>query len=68
MSWWFLLGAERCSEMTRLVGRLTAYFHPYTAAAIAGSVQVWKHVAADENWRKTQTMPSTGKSAAGMSW
>jgi hypothetical protein len=52
MSWWFLLGAERCSEMSRLVGRLTAYFNPYTAAAIAGSVQVWKHVAADENWRK----------------
>ena len=52
MSWWFLLGAERCSEITRLVGRLTAYFDPYTAAAIAGSVQVWRHVAADENWRK----------------
>ncbi len=52
MSWWFLLGAERCSEMSRLVGRLTAYFDPYTAAAVAGSVQVWKHVAADENWRK----------------
>jgi len=52
MSWWFLLGAERCSEMTRLVGRLTTYFHPYTAAAIAGSVQVWRHVAADENWRE----------------
>ena len=52
MSWWFLLGAERCSEMSRLVGRLTAYFHPYTAAAVAGSVQVWKHVAADENWRE----------------
>jgi hypothetical protein len=52
MSWWFLLGAERCSEMSRLVGRLTTYFNPYTAAAIAGSVQVWKHVAADENWRE----------------
>jgi hypothetical protein len=52
MSWWFLLGAERCSEMSRLVGRLTPYFHPYTAAAVAGSVQVWKHVAADENWRE----------------
>ena len=52
MSWCFLLGAERCSEMCRLVGRLTAYFDPYTAAAVAGSVQVWKHVAADENWRE----------------
>jgi len=52
MSWWFLLGAERCSEMSRLVGRLTSYFNPYTAAAIAGSVQVWKQVAANESWRE----------------
>jgi len=52
MSWWFLLGTERCSEMSRLVGRLTSYFNPYTAAAIAGSVQVWKQVAADESWRE----------------
>src|SRR5215469_5841816 len=52
MSWCFLLGAERCSEMSRLVGRLTSYFNPYTAAAIAGSVQVWKQVAADESWRE----------------
>ena len=51
-AWWFLLGQERCGEMSRLVGRLTAYFHPYTAAAIAGSVQIWKHVAADPDWRK----------------
>src|SRR5262249_61944381 len=51
MSWWFLLGTERCSEMSRLVGRLTAYFHPYTAAAVAGSLQACKHVAADESWR-----------------
>ena len=51
-AWWFLLGAERCSEMSRLAGRLSAYFHPLTAAAIAGSVQIWKHVAADPTWRK----------------
>jgi hypothetical protein len=50
-AWWFLLGPERCGEMSRLVGRLSAYFHPYTASAIAGSVQIWKHVAADEKWR-----------------
>jgi hypothetical protein len=51
-AWWFLLGPERCSEISRLVGRLSAYFHPYTAAAIAGSVQVWKHVATDPTWRE----------------
>jgi hypothetical protein len=51
-AWWFLLGPERSAEMGRLAGRLTAYFHPFTAAAIAGSVQIWKHVAADPAWRK----------------
>jgi hypothetical protein len=50
-AWWFLLGPERCGEMSRLAGRLTAYFHTLTAAAIAGSVQIWKHVAADPAWR-----------------
>jgi len=51
-AWWFLLGDERSGEMSRLAGRLTAYFHPLTAAAIAGSVQIWKHVAADPVWRE----------------
>ena len=51
-AWWFLLGEERSGEMSRLAGRLTAYFHPLTAAAIAGSVQIWKHVAADPVWRE----------------
>jgi hypothetical protein len=50
-AWQFLLGSGRCSEMGRLAGRLGAYFHPYTAAAIAGSVQIWKHVADDKAWR-----------------
>jgi len=50
-AWQFLLGSSRCSEIGRLVGRLGAYLHPYTAAAIAGSVQIWKHVAADKAWR-----------------
>lgn len=50
-AWWFLLGPERSGEMSRLAGRLTAYFHPLTAAAIAGSVHIWKHVAADPAWR-----------------
>jgi len=50
-AWGFLLGSNRCSEMSRLAGRLGDYFHPYTAAAIAGSVQIWKHVAEDKTWR-----------------
>ena len=52
-AWQFLLGDIRCSEIGRLVGRLGAYFHPYTPAAIAGSVQIWKHVAADKEWRSS---------------
>jgi hypothetical protein len=51
-SWSFLLGEERCREIGRLLGRLSPYFHPYTAAAIAGSVQVWKNVAASADWLK----------------
>jgi hypothetical protein len=50
-AWWFLLGPERSGEMSRLAGRLTGYFHPLTAAAIAGSVHIWKHVADDPDWR-----------------
>ena len=51
-SWPFLLGPKRCSETQLLLGRLSAYFHPYTAAAIAGSVQVWKSVAASADWQQ----------------
>jgi hypothetical protein len=50
-AWQFLLGSIRCGEIGRLAGRLGAYLHPYTPAAIAGSVQIWKHVAADKAWR-----------------
>jgi hypothetical protein len=50
-AWQFLLGSSRCSEIARLAGRLGAYLNPYTAAAVAGSVQIWKHVAADKAWR-----------------
>jgi hypothetical protein len=50
-SWTFLLSQERCDEIGRLLGRLTPYFHPYTAAAIAGSVQVWRGVAKSPEWR-----------------
>jgi hypothetical protein len=48
--WNFLLGDERCSELCRLVGRLSAYLNEYTAAAIAGSVEVWKEVVKTPAW------------------
>lgn len=58
-SWNFLLGGERCSELSRGVGRLSAYFSLYTAAAVSGSLAAWREVAdpapkvpADQkNWR-----------------
>jgi hypothetical protein len=49
-SWLFLLGPERCSELSRLVGRLSAYMSEYTPAAIAGSVEVWRDVAKTPAW------------------
>jgi hypothetical protein len=52
-SWSFLFGQIRCSETERLLGRLTAYFHPYTAAAIAGSVEVWKSLAGAGEFKET---------------
>jgi len=50
-SWSFLHGPERRSEIGRLLGRLSAYFHTYTAPAVAGSVAVWGNVAASSEWR-----------------
>lgn len=52
-SWSFLFGQKRCSEMERLLGRLSAYFHPYTSAAVAGSVEVWKSITAPTEWGKS---------------
>lgn len=49
--WTFLLGDSRCDELSRLVGRLSAYFDEYTASAVAGSIEVWRKVAANEKWR-----------------
>ena len=50
-SWTFLLGEARCTELTRLLGRLSAYFSTYTAAGVAGSLAAWKEVAASSKWR-----------------
>jgi hypothetical protein len=50
-SWAFLLGTERCGELSRGVGRLSAYFNVYTAPAIAGSLVAWGKVATTSDWR-----------------
>jgi hypothetical protein len=50
-AWLYLLSGHRCAEIGLLAGRLSRYFHMYTAAAIAGSAMVWKSVAADPRWR-----------------
>jgi hypothetical protein len=50
-SWSFLLGDDRCSELSRGVGRLSAYFNSYTAPAIGGSLTAWNTVAGDSDWR-----------------
>lgn len=53
--WTYLLGPVRCAELSRLLGRLSAYLNAYTGSAISGSIEVWKkYVAAidtetDEN-------------------
>ena len=50
--WEFLLGAHRCEELTRLTGRLSAYFNPYCCPAIAGTVSLWQSVASNQQWRQ----------------
>lgn len=50
--WAFLLGRERCEELARLVGRLGAYFNPYCAPAVAGTLRLWQSIADDQEWRK----------------
>jgi hypothetical protein len=57
-SWGFLLGTERCAELSRLAGRLGAYMNEFTAPAIAGSIDVWKAVAGDKTWRKGAANPA----------
>lgn len=50
--WEFLLGEQRCRELARLTGRLSAYFNPYCCPAIAGTVRLWQSVASDQQWRQ----------------
>ncbi len=57
-SWGFLFDHDRCRELTRLVGRLSHYLQPFTASAISGSLEVWKLVAKDPEWREQPTVSS----------
>jgi hypothetical protein len=50
--WAFLLGEQRCGELARLAGRLSAYFNPYCAPAVAGTLRLWQSIASDREWRK----------------
>ncbi|TVZ05525.1 hypothetical protein EAS64_13415 [Trebonia kvetii] len=50
--WAFLLGEQRCQELARLAGRLSGYFNPYCAPAVAGTLRLWQSVASDQEWRK----------------
>ena len=50
--WTFLLGAHRCEELTRLVGRLSGYLNPYCPPAVAGTLRLWESVASDPEWRQ----------------
>ncbi len=49
--WDFLFSTGRCYEISSLLGRHAAYLHADTAAVIAGSLMVWRHVATDASWR-----------------
>ena len=51
VSWVFLFGDDRRSDISRLLARLAPYFAPLTPPAVAGSVEVWGQVAASEQWR-----------------
>jgi hypothetical protein len=50
-AWWVLLGPRRCQEIVNLVKRLSAYMAPDTPSAMAGSLQVWRHIATNAAWR-----------------
>jgi hypothetical protein len=51
LSWDFLLGQERCTELSRLAGRLGSYTTEYTAPAITGSIEIWRYLVDQQAWR-----------------
>jgi hypothetical protein len=57
-SWGFLLGIDRCAELSRLAGRLGAYMSEYTAPAIAASIAIWQYVAGNDGWRTGAADPA----------
>jgi hypothetical protein len=51
-SWSFLFDQARVAELTRLMGRVgTCLLSPLSAPAIAGSLEVWRMLAHDTQWR-----------------
>jgi hypothetical protein len=44
-SYRFLFGQPRCAELSRLIGRLSAYLNTYTGSAMVGSIEIWKDFA-----------------------
>jgi hypothetical protein len=52
--WAFLFGNRRCAELSRLVGRLSAYLNTYTGSAIVGSIEIWKVFAREAVFDKDQ--------------
>jgi len=50
-AWGFLFGTTRIKELHQLLMSLSDYLPSYTARAIAGTLALWRSVAADETWR-----------------
>jgi hypothetical protein len=55
-AWTFLFDHVRCTELTRQASRLGDYMDSFSAAAVTGSLEVWKLLAADEEWRREPTV------------
>jgi hypothetical protein len=51
-AWAFLFGEDRRRELSRLVARVAPTVDPLTPAALAGSIEAWGEVAAEEDWRR----------------
>src|SRR3954470_19523496 len=53
----FLLGVDRRRELSRMLGRLDAgVTHEMTPAAVAGSLEAWGVVVADDAWSRDPTL------------
>lgn len=54
-SWNFLFDKARGAELGRLTARLSTYMQDFAGPAIAGSIEVWKLLASDAEWRRQPT-------------